>query len=343
MTSPVLVTADLHLSDNPRDAYRFEFMKKLVRLAKGASAVVVLGDLTEEKDRHGAWLVNAVCDAIHDVARVCPVVINMGNHDYVDVNSPFYAFLGRIGGVTWVQAPTDSKNLPSAPLTALGRTLFLPHTSNYERDWAGLAFGPYDWIFAHQTFTGAHVGFGRTLNGIDAKAVFGKARSRVISGDIHVPQSDPVTYVGAPYTVDFGDDYVARYISIHDEHRAQSFRVTGVPQKRLVDVTAGSSAKGLEKLLGTFEAGDIVKMRITMRANQRDTWPALKKDAQEWAGKRGLVLYSCTPVIDKETIVPVDRAVIDHASDGELITMYAKTQSADETTVKVGHKIARMV
>src|SRR5205814_1607714 len=97
--------------------------------------------------------------------------------------------------------------------------LFLPHTNNYKRDWKGLDFSKYQWIFAHNTFQGANIG-PRRLEGIPT-SIFPR-NAKVISGDIHVPQHfGPIEYVGAPYRIDFGDDYEPRvlFLSTKDEKR----------------------------------------------------------------------------------------------------------------------------
>ena len=57
-----LVTADLHLSEKPRDGYRFAAMERIAELIEKhkPSTLLLLGDLTESKDYHPALLVNDV-------------------------------------------------------------------------------------------------------------------------------------------------------------------------------------------------------------------------------------------------------------------------------------------
>ena len=92
-----LVTGDWHFSDNPRDDYRHAYMKKLMRLIKRKKVnnLIVLGDLTEEKDRHSAWLVNQVVLHFAELSQLCKIYILRGNHDYVDPDTPFFSFLGH--------------------------------------------------------------------------------------------------------------------------------------------------------------------------------------------------------------------------------------------------------
>lgn len=335
----VLVTADLHLGDNPRDQYRHDWMAKLPAVAKAnkVEAILILGDLTEEKDRHGAWLVNKIVDHIAALAKVAPVIVLRGNHDYVDVSSPFYAFLERVEGVAWVNAPMDSQNLPLLLKTRLARSLFLPHTSNYKRDWEGLRFKDYDWIFPHQTFTGANVGFGRKLDGIDP-AIFG-TRAYVVSGDIHVPQKmDNVIYVGAPYTVDFGDDYKPRMLLLKGTEFS-SLKCEG-PQKRLIEQTIAHTGK----VWDAVKPGDIVKVRVRFGVDQVDAWPSVKQEIAAWCKKEGYVVHAIVPVVSKGSVMP--RVKSDRTTskdDDALLTTYAEARGLDAPTLKVGQIIMRKV
>ena len=49
-----IITGDLHLSHNPRDEYRFGFMKWFAKHCAKTKPdqIVIAGDLTEDKDRH---------------------------------------------------------------------------------------------------------------------------------------------------------------------------------------------------------------------------------------------------------------------------------------------------
>src|SRR4029079_19712585 len=111
--------------------------------------------------------------------------------DYVDINHPFYKFVGHMSGIRWVNKPTgtlEPNNLEvTIELSLLGHVLLLPHTTDYKRDWNGLKFSKYDWVFTHHTFQGTQLAPGVNLRGIPTEQFKGK--TRVISGDIHVPQS----------------------------------------------------------------------------------------------------------------------------------------------------------
>src|SRR5882724_7118261 len=94
-----LLTSDLHLSDKPRDAYRFGLFPWLAKQQKAhnVDAIFILGDLTENKDRHSAKLVNQTIESLLTLRP--PVYILRGNHDGIDPGSPFFKFVNSIEGI----------------------------------------------------------------------------------------------------------------------------------------------------------------------------------------------------------------------------------------------------
>src|ERR1700678_2446598 len=126
----VLVTGDIHWSENAKEDYRHQWVKWLVTTIqkKEATTLIILGDLTNSKDRHDAWLTNKVADHIHELSNICKVIIQMGNHDYLATDNPFFEFLRFIPNVRWIGVPT------SFQVEDIGNCLFLPHTRNYKKD-----------------------------------------------------------------------------------------------------------------------------------------------------------------------------------------------------------------
>lgn len=331
-----LVTADLHLSDNQRDSYRFQAMRTIRRVIKDRhiDLLIVLGDICEAKNNHSAELVNAVVTEFAKFAKLCPVITTKGNHDYESEDHPYWAFLRRIPGVTYVQTPTDAKNLPMPPHLKWGRVLFAPHTANYQKDWAGIDLSAYDLVFAHQTFSGAINESGHAMDGVPLK-VFAPW-TQIISGDVHAPQTiqDQLTYVGAPFTVDFGNDYKPRVLLIPDDGKKfQSIPIEG-PQKRLID--AGENYK---EAIAKCNPGDIVKIRFPFKPGGKSSWQTIKETIQQWGEKYQLKIEKIEPIIEKG----VSRKVVRRGpkTDLELLDMYSRSRGIDKRLVQTGAFLMR--
>lgn len=325
-----LVTADLHLNDVPRDHYRHLFLRTFRDLCRKhkVDTAIILGDLTDQKDRHSAWLVNQITDHFYKLAGICErIIVLRGNHDYTDPNWPFFRLLRRVEGVTYINTPTYLKTAPEGSYSA--PTLCLPHTSNPEKDWAGLDTQKVELIFAHQTFNGANIGFGRKLEGIDPdKLLPGKAK--IISGDIHVPQTfGRVTYVGAPYLVDFGDDYRPRVLGMFPEHKSISCPGS---QKRLIEAASVEEAK--RKCEKIAAEGDIVKIRTA--TDSMEHWPETRQELKEWCEQRGLIPYTIQPLLKIKSSMLSKQVVSTTRSDEQVLKDYGKLRKVDEPVLKTG-------
>jgi hypothetical protein len=325
--APTLITSDLSLTDNPRDEYRWEFLEKTLPTflrVEGARMLYVLGDLTEEKDNHGSWLVNRLCDAFYKLAQLADVAILRGNHDYQGSGFPFFSFLDMLESITFI----------SEPMSIPG-TLFLPHTTNYIRDWEPWkdTLRNYPLVFAHNTFQGAFAN-GVAIPGIPPS--YFPSSTLIIAGDIHTPQTHgKVTYVGAPYTVDFGDDYKPRVLVIHeDPFRFESVPVPGV-QKWLLTVDANGDWKMGR---GALPVGrGIVKVRVLLERGDYAKWPEIRDRVRAMMEEKGLIVHAVEPVVQKQDKTSAaSKSKRKTESDEELLNRYAKIHGIDEKTVKTG-------
>lgn len=329
----ILALSDLHLTDNKADDYRHQFMRELIDIVaqRKPQAVAILGDLTEAKDNHSARLVNRIVGYMHALAATAPVVVMMGNHDYHNEGHAFFEFLHRIPNLAWVGSVMTGDKLPKPMRGPFHDCLFLPHTRNHERDWHGVTLNnDYRYIFAHNTFNGAGVGFGRQLEGIPLD-VFAK-RARVIAGDIHVPQTlGPVTYIGAPYTVDYGDDYTPRMLALGRD--VVSIGLGSFPQKRLLEVA------DIDELADCkYKAGDILKVRI--HVEDMTHWHEIRDKAIKCVTQKGGLPQQVLPVINKQTSRRrIKKAQGGSKSDIDIIEQFAKTNSLPERTLRMGVKI----
>lgn len=331
----ILVTADLHLSDNARDEYRHAFMKALPGIVakRKAEGVIILGDLTEEKDRHSAWLVNMMVK--HLTALKVPVIVMRGNHDGISADEPFFGFLRNIPNMRWINDPTPSQQLGTWWHERLGPSLFLPHTRDYERDWKDVRplFKHRDYIFAHNTFKGAMSDNGaRQLDGIPTD-IFHK-HDWVLAGDVHKPQNiGPVTYVGAPYRVDFGDDYAPRVALLRRDQGPTFVRLDHMPQKRLVEFKSTADLVKRDNI----NKGDILKVR--MHVADYAAWQGVREQIMEWGEKYGYHVHTAIPIIR----VKAQRAVVleraERRDDSEVLKEYGHKHGVDDKTLAVGKKL----
>lgn len=332
-----LATADWHLNNLARDLYRHDWQARLRKLIKQHSpdVLLMLGDITDEKDGHPGALVNRVVDYFYWLADLCPVVALRGNHDGPDANSPYHAFLRRIEGVYWVGSPLA---LPSEEplgkalrpiLGGFGRTLFLPHTTDPSRDWK--IEGQYAWAFAHNSFTGAVGESGHKLKGIDPELI---PAARIISGDVHVPQTFAnVTYVGAPYLVDFGDDYDPRVLLIEDG-KLKSIPSPG-PQKWLVEISDLKQLERQDHLL----SGDILKVRYKLPASRYADWPKIAGAIREWGVVNDFDIFMIRPVTQRASKPQATSTTSSTRSDDDVFRAYGSHQGVDGATMKVGEKL----
>jgi predicted phosphodiesterase len=326
-----LVIADLHLSEKARDAYRFQVMADIVELLvkHKVDYLIILGDLTEAKDYHPAPLVNAVVDIIYEFSQSCEVLVLRGNHDYTRIDFPFFRFLRRLKCVRWIN---------SVSRIDLGKAdcLFLPHTRDYQKDWAKLPhLEEIQFVFAHNTFEGSVTEHGKKLSGIPVE--FFDDDVPVISGDIHTPQTvGPVTYVGSPYTVDFGDSFEPRALLINwFDHR--DFMIRGIPlqgpQKRLLDITTVDIGR-LKKQ--DFDKGDIVKVRLKLGPAEQDKWFAYRDQVKRELSELGADVFLVQPVttVQAKSLARVKRT--DVKSDEFIVQEYGRSAKMPDATLKVG-------
>lgn len=330
----ILVTSDLHLSDNARDQYRHNWMNKLPKLIRRhkVSELYILGDLTEEKDNHCAELVNQIVAHIYELAQIVPVTILRGNHDYLRPDYPFFGFVSTLENVTYVNTPmrVDHEDL--------GQIIFLPHTNDYRKDWKDIAFDPYNYIFAHSTFKGARSETGHLLEGVPLD-VFPK-HCQIISGDIHLPQQiDNLVYVGAPYTVDFGDNYEPRVLVIKDEESVYDVPCRR-PQKMLVTINH-DDPDGVDWVRKfKLRPQDILKVRVVMEPEAYENWPSIQKAIRAWADDEDMIVHAIVPEVDqnvrRRTRLDRSRA---SKSDSQVLKGFAKWRKLDGRTIKAGLQI----
>jgi len=270
-----LLISDLHLTNNPRDAYRWKLFTWLRETIPkhGVKYLWIMGDVCEEKDRHPAQLVNRVVDELlltYKQTGLMAIYVVRGNHDGLDPNTSFFKFLGKYPSIQFIETPFAAQFSDR-------EVLMLPHTTTPADAWKNVEFHLADYIFMHATMKGAISESGVQLDGIPPALLATARRAKIYSGDIHGPQivkSGPVEveYIGAPYPVRFGDKFEPRAVLIENFRKSTSFPIPAI-QRLTLTVTP----KNPDIPLGTLHKGDQVKVRIRLTQSEYGDWAQLKK------------------------------------------------------------------
>lgn len=276
-----LVTSDLHLTDRAKDAYRFDLFPWLATQQRthNTTATFILGDLTDAKDKHSSTLVNKIVDGLY--ALKPPVYILRGNHDCIDPENPFFGFLNYINDIVFIN------NEFSGFLEGVGEVTMIPHCrSQAEFDEACKFIKKNDAIFLHNTFDGAIAETGSRLSGLRASLVDLKGPRGVWAGDIHKPQQcGPVTYVGSPYQIRFGDNFEPRVLLINDGKSSDlKFKC---PKKWSLKITSDYDIIHNEDL----KRGDQLKLTIALTREEFPEWTKLKSSILTVCREKGLEVH----------------------------------------------------
>ncbi|MAF25776.1 hypothetical protein CL634_09420 [bacterium] len=286
-----LLVSDLHLTDNPRDEYRWDIFNQIFDVISDyeVNQVYILGDLTDKKDNHSAKLVSRIVENLLDMKAIKPIsfiAIVKGNHDYTDKDNPFFEFLESISGIRYTKNPEYMGE---------GLTL-LPHTKNPIWDWQDLDrffFEDTTEIFMHQTVKGSLASNGMEMDGIPIE-FFNRFKklTHIFSGDIHVPQNvGNVTYVGAPYHINFGDKYDPRMIvvrSVGGGRITWESIPTKFPRKMRIDIEHPS-----ELLSHTFNK-DMIKVVLNLKRSDLVHWNEYRQEIHNICANKPVELCGIT-------------------------------------------------
>lgn len=269
-----LSTTDLHLTAAPREAYRwgvFPWMVELLnKIPHTITDLLLLGDITDCKDFHSSLLVNKVVDALADLHKrggVQTIWVLRGNHDGIDPECPYFRFLSHTPFIRFIHKPTEIE-------IGNRECLMLPHTRNPEEDWKDINFRHYNFIFMHNTVTGAVAETGRALTGLN-QTWFHGVQGKIFSGDVHVPQKiGAVEYIGAPYHVRFGDSFTPRALLYLDGLRQPDPRPQNL-SRLAVTVKRAEELRHIQ-----YHKGDQIKVRLSLSRSEYVDWQKHKREVQ---------------------------------------------------------------
>lgn len=330
----MIITSDLHFTANPRDSYRWELIDFLRGIEKDSpkNDLFILGDLTDAKDKHPAELVNRISMSIGLLAKSFNnVYILKGNHDYIDPNTPFFQFLGG----------KDDSNIhfivhPESVKSEGYEIALLPHARDPDKEWGLWAdrCSKADYIFLHQGFEGARASNGTKMEGMKP-SVFKPFKARCISGDIHVPQKvGPITYVGSPYHVHFGDNFTPRILRIGAEGKESDIHFDAIKKHSL----SLNHINDIEDL--GLRPGDQVKIKLVLPRSDFSSWQEKKQEAMDKCAALGLEVFGIEIQerkrrrLSKKNQNPTDALM----SNKEVFDEYCQRERLSDVIVKAGEK-----
>jgi hypothetical protein len=335
---PAIVISDLHWTEAPADEYRWKLVKEIAdrQKAHAAPSLIVLGDITDAKDRHSALMIWKVLDAFQTWANVFSrIYILCGNHDYlVDPLKPFFGFLGGQPRITFLQGESPEADLdPSGWVCELwgGEWHFIPHTRSKELfsrclEWVGERSSSYR--FMHQTMTGSRGANGYALSGIDLSAT--TQRMPLISGDVHVPQRiGSVEYVGAPYPIAFGDEFRSRYFLLKGPRELEYHPLPTFVRKRVLVIRSMDEFKAAE-----VHAGD--RLKIEVEAEDSIAFATLRDAVLSAAEDARAQVQAVTRVRGSATAVPLSRRVARARTMDDVVRAYAAHDDLPDSLLATG-------
>lgn len=323
-----LLTSDIHMTDNPRDSYRWNLFPWLAEQIKklNVNILIIGGDLTDGKDRHSAKLTNKMIEGFSLLNA--EIYINKGNHDFIDAETPFFKFITKMG----VHFIIDPKIYNLKIKRETSACLFLPNTKTWKEDWADANFNQFDYIFAHQTFEGIKAENGFPIPGIPTD-IFDETKAKIYCGDIHMPQIvGPVEYIGSPYRTHFGDTYNPRVIYVNDVGKASDLHFP-CPNKHLVTIRVLDDLKRYKDI----EAGDQVKIRVKLKRSEYHEWKAFREEVKEFASEKEWDVFSIELSELTEGRVKLDSLLTTGVrKPREVITEFARAKDLSDEQLQIG-------
>ena len=324
----VLISSDWHLTDSPKDEYRWRIFDTIRLEAKKrhkVTAITILGDISDKKDRHSSILVNRMVQEFVSLqtSTEADIYILKGNHDIPDGGVPYWEFMGNIPGIRVITEPS---------MVSIEERAFvmLPHSKDPELDWKSLDFNRISGatILAHQTISGALLSNGqKVINDFQFPD-----SAQIISGDVHVPQTiRNVTYVGAPHPVRFGDDYSPR-ILFWNKGSLESIPVRTIAKKMVrTDFVDG--------LFPELRKGDQIKIEATITEKDSQDLQDLEKRIRDHCAASGAELESLRFNISVKGDSGTSSESIEGGDDLDTLVAFSAHSGISDELLQIGAEI----
>jgi hypothetical protein len=251
-----------------------------------------------------------------------------GNHDFIDDTCPYLRWVNNLDRVKFIVSPEmisyHDRNF-----------LFLPSTKDPSQ-WNLIDINRADYIFCHQTFNGAISENGSKLSGL-SQVYFANSKARVYSGDIHKNQRvDRVTYIGAPYLINFGDSFYPRCIvldPISGQEEDLHFQTT---TRMTLDL---QSYKQLESYKFTDKTQ--LKVRLNLPPSELLDWEKHKREVIRICAERGVELYDV--ILSKPNVIEAQikeqDAALKNLTPSQLFAKYCEAYKIERRFVNYGKEL----
>lgn len=321
-----VITADIHLTRRPGDDYRWKLFEDFLP-QNPADEFIILGDLTDAKDRHDSVLVNRLCEAVRGLSGYGRVIILKGNHDYYDSEHPFFRFLDDgYHDVVFISKPTTLR-------LTIGQVFFVPAGCNWKE------FKIEDdikYVMTHATFDGAKSENGTLMTGVNP-AVLAQYSGKCYSGDIHAPQKlarGKIEYVGAPYHTRFGDQFEPRILCVDDKGRETDLHFDA-PRKLVFQVRCPDDLYAC-----SGHKGDHVKIRCYLRRSEYDKWRDYKKELSVRAERAGYRVFGIDSVLIEQNNADSDLSSVTSAVVPEKVFEdYGIRNKTSKVFMRIGREL----
>lgn len=324
-----LLTADLHLTSNPIDEYRwkiFEFLQQEAIKHK-VEYIYILGDAIDRKDRHPGRFVNRLVDSLHDLRKQTHTFINIlaGNHDKALEGVDFWEFLNKNDGITYITQPEYH----------LESIWVLPFSSNPIRDWKEIPWYEPRYgcnvILMHQPVEGAFIDEYRKIE--KAPILPELPDVPVYSGDIHQPQKlGKITYIGIPHPTKFDEMWRNRVLLIRDSNW-EVYEEIWLPTIRrgIVEISTSSELQRLD-----YKSGDQLRIRVKLDGKNLISWAEEESKIRQWAGERNIYLASVEAKIEGDSVKEDKEVELSLPEPEQVLRDYGKQEKLSDEIIDVG-------
>lgn len=284
----ILITADLHLTDNPIEQYRWDVFRHLCNYQDETEAnrIYILGDITDRKDRHSSFLVNRLVKELDNLTRFAPIDITMGNHDMPLQGPPFWDFLNEHSLIRYI----------TKPVWDIDDCLLLPFSINPREDWKDTGYQKATALFLHQTVEGACVDGNRKIpKDVNPMPNLDYPFTCIISGDVHKPQElEKITYVGAPHPVRFSETWTNRFLLL--DTKLETLMEIPIPsiKRRILDISDS------KEVPTDLRSGDQVRIRYKLNQDKLPQWPDEQEKIKQWGIDKNILIVSIEALFEDQ-------------------------------------------